>query len=176
MRRCRPGRDGAVGVAWAPMEPRPLFVAFGIPVSFDPFFLFGALLFYSWSGGGQAGVYAVIALVVFVLVHEFGHALTAKAFGARTAIAITFLGGFASYVPGRRLTTRHSILISLAGPLTQLVFALPVMWWALERVVNAGPGEELSTWALYRAVTWVGVVLAFINLIPAWPLDGGHIA
>ncbi|MFN8053474.1 MAG: M50 family metallopeptidase [Acidimicrobiales bacterium] len=162
------------------MGPRPLFSAFGIPVSIDPFFLFGAFLVFSWTGGGQRGLFTVIALVVFVVVHEFGHALTAQAFGARTTITISFLGGFASYVPTRTMTTRHRLAISLMGPLTQFVVALPVLWFVLDRYTSAMASADFSNARLYlnmvQAVAWGGIFIAFLNLLPFWPFDGGHIA
>lgn len=159
------------------MGPRPLFTAFGIPVSFDPFFLFGAFLVYSWSGGGRYGLYTVVAMVVFVVIHEFGHALTAKAFGSSPAIVVTFLGGYASYAPTKSMTTRHSIAISVAGPLTQLVASLPVLWWAIHRLETATDRASASAAIdVINAVGWAGVLLAFLNLVPLWPLDGGHIA
>jgi len=173
-----PGKPGASSVVRSnPVERRPLFTAFGIPVSFDPFFLLGAFLIYQWSDGGRTGMYTVVAMVVFVVLHEFGHALTAKAFGARPEICVTFLGGYASFATTRRLTTRHHVAISLAGPGSQLLLAVPVVRWAVHRALDATSRTELAAALdVLDAVAWAGVLLGFLNLVPLWPLDGGHIA
>ena len=79
------------------MFRRPLFHAFGIPVTVDPFFFFGLFIFYSISGGGRGGVYTAVALAVFVLIHELGHALVARRLGGEVAISLNFMVGWASY-------------------------------------------------------------------------------
>ena len=159
------------------MEPRAIFSIAGIPISIDPFFLIGAFFIYSWSGGGRAGTFTVIALLVFVLIHELGHALTAKSFGATTAITITFMGGFASYSAKRELAGWQQNLISVMGPAAELVSAIPFLWLSQHLARNAGNQAELEfAFDLYWAVAWAGVLLAFLNLVPLWPLDGGHIA
>lgn len=155
------------------MHPRPLVTLFGIPLSVDPFFLFGMYLMYSWSGGGRRGWFTVIALAVFVVIHELGHALTARRFGAVSAITITFLGGFASYSPSRTLKSWEQNVISVMGPVTQLVAAIPFI--AIAQGI-ARTGDVRLAYDMYIAVTWAGVLLAFLNLVPLWPLDGGHIA
>ena len=132
------------------MSSRPLFTAFGIPVTFDPFFIFGAFLFYSWAGGGQRGMYGRGDGRVRgdPRIRSRAHG---KAFGARAEITVTFLGGYASYAPSRRQTTRHRVPDQpdgapdaagrrRAGPLDRG-----------QRATNATSAEELrSTYDLIR--------------------------
>jgi len=157
------------------MGPRPLFVVFGIPVSFDPFFIFGAALVASWAPPGEE-VHFVVAMLVFTVIHEFGHALTAKAFGARPYVVIRFLGGYTADGRSSTTTTRQSLLISLMGPLTELLVGIGVAYFAYQRVLGARSFDELRTWtSVLDAVMWAGILLAFINLLPFLPLDGGRI-
>jgi Zn-dependent protease len=157
---------------------RPLFHAFGIPVTVDPFFFFGLFIFYSVSGGGRAGVYTAVALAVFVLIHELGHATVARRMGADVEITLNFMVGWASYSHSRELSRWQRNLISVMGPVTELVVAV-VALWALRQWLLV-PGMTDAEWALYvdlyEAITFAGIMLAVLNLLPMWPLDGGHIA
>jgi stage IV sporulation protein FB len=74
----------------------------GVPVTVDPFFLIGLVLVWSWAGGGRAGLYAAVFVGVFTLLHELGHALTARRFGADSAITLNLLVGWASYASARQ--------------------------------------------------------------------------
>lgn len=153
----------------------------GIPVRVDSSFIFGALILYLWSGGGTAGLYTVIALAFFVLIHEFGHALTAKRFGATAAVTIGFLGGYADYSSRQPMTRAQTIAISAAGSVVQLIVAIPMLWlvtqW-IHSIVTSGTGTRQSieqALDVYQAVAWAGIFVAVLNLIPALPFDGGHI-
>lgn len=155
----------------------PPFRLFGIPVTVDPMFLLGALLFFQWAGGGRYGLVTVVALFVFLIVHELGHALTARAFGADATITLGLIAGYASISSARPLATWKSNAISVAGPLAELVAAIPAIALAQRLAQHA---DDLGTRQLglemYVAVRWVGPLLALVNLLPLWPLDGGHIA
>lgn len=156
---------------------RPLFRLVGIPVTVDPVFLLGALLFFQWAGGGRYGLITVVALFVFLLVHELGHALTARAFGSEATITLGLIGGYASISSARPLPTWKSNLISAAGPLAELVAALPAIAVAQHLArTGADPDTRRLGLELYVSVRWVGPLLALVNLLPLWPLDGGHIA
>src|SRR5262245_9258768 len=67
---------------------------FGIPVSVKPtFFLVMALLGYNQRQEPAMLIAWVAVVFVSVLLHELGHALTAKAFGGVPAIELYGLGG-----------------------------------------------------------------------------------
>jgi Zn-dependent protease len=151
------------------MGPRPLFRVFGIPVSIDAWFLFGLFIFYSLSGGGTTGLYTAAALAVFVLIHELGHAVTARRFGAEVSITLNFLIGWTGYSRDKPLRRWQTNVISASGPLTQLVVAAAALW-GVEKWVTGNVEDYLVF-----AIIWSGLVLAVLNLLPLWPLDGGHI-
>lgn len=156
---------------------RPLFRILGVPVTVDPMFLLGALLFYQWAGGGRYGLVTVVALFVFLILHELGHALTAKAYGADATITLTLIAGYANISSATPLPTWKSNVISVAGPATEFVAAIPAIALAQHLARNGGSADTQQLGLeLYVAVRWVGPLLALVNLLPLWPLDGGHVA
>src|SRR5262249_36836735 len=116
----------------------------------------------------------VMMLMAFacVLLHELGHALTARRFGIRTLdIVLLPIGGVARLdrMPER---PREEILVAIAGPAVNLAIVLVlvaagVARWPL-RI------EELTRGPLPFLFLVNFAMLAF-NLIPAFPMDGGRV-
>lgn len=140
-------------------------------------------------GGSQTEAYvtAVIsALLLFasVIVHELGHALTARRHGIEVAgITLSPLGGFAMMSRESR-TPREELEVAGAGPLA--TFAILVLC-VLIGIVVYGPGTftdaatlqgDVTTTPLSLTLGWLvtmNLIVLVFNLIPAFPLDGGRI-
>jgi Zn-dependent protease len=166
--------------------------AFAIPLYIHPtFLLLPAIVFASsWDDGlFNALVMTAAVLVLFgcVVLHELGHALTARAFGIRTRdITLYPIGGVASL---ERMTERplQEIGVALAGPAVNLVIVCllaPVAVLALfGGVLNSGGlltfqlGEGAAVLAMKFAVLLMlsNAALMIFNLIPAFPMDGGRV-
>src|SRR4051794_49713 len=92
------------------------FVMFGIPVRVHPLFWLLAT-FLGWNPDSPESMVIWVACVfVSILVHEFGHALTAQYFGWPPEVVLYSFGGYASFQPGWGYTTRRAVLTLLAGP------------------------------------------------------------
>lgn len=150
------------------------FSLFRIPVGVDWWFWLATALL----GGGASAQdpddwarVAVWMVVVFVsiLVHEFGHAVAGKRFGAYPAIRLHGFGGV-TFLPGARFTRGQNIFVSAAGPAAGL--ALGVLIWAVANSVDEVP--PLAGLAM-RYGLYVNFIWTFVNLLPIQPLDGGQI-
>lgn len=122
-----------------------------------------------------------LVLIVFVCVvlHEFGHALTAQRFGVGTRdITLLPIGGVAS-LERMPEDPKQEFWITVAGPLVNLVIA------GFAFLLIALSGLTLLLGDLFTDLTSWHTVLSFLfasnlglflfNLIPAFPMDGGRI-
>jgi Zn-dependent protease len=113
------------------------------------------------------GILVVLGLFLCVLLHEYGHALTARRFGIGTRrITLLPFGGVAllEAMPGR---PREEILIAIAGPLVNIVIAAGVALW-LGAGLPSGRGFA-------EVMLQANLLLAAFNLLPAFPMDGGRV-
>ncbi|MEY5020317.1 MAG: hypothetical protein RLZ22_1405, partial [Verrucomicrobiota bacterium] len=109
-----------------------------------------------------------LAGFISILIHELGHALTARKFGAYSSIVLQAFGGIAQH-SGVRLSRPQSFAVTAAGPLLQIVLGLAV-WYSLPQLT------ELKPHALYFFHTLMSIsfIWAALNLLPILPLDGGQ--
>lgn len=163
--------------------------AFGIPVYVHPTFLI--LVAFVVLTGPRSGIGAafsatlLIAVFSCILLHELGHALTARYFGIATRdITLYPLGGVARL---ERLNDapHEELCIALAGPLVNLVLIClltPIIVGLT--ALGGGAGLRLDL----RFDGWLPLAVQFLfllavsnsmlmlfNLIPAFPMDGGRV-
>jgi Zn-dependent protease/CBS domain-containing protein len=131
-------------------------------------------------GGQAAAIDAVIFLLaVFacVLAHEYGHVLTARAFGIGTKdITLLPIGGVASI---ERMPERpgQELLIAIAGPAVNVVIAAVLILVFGVRLDGASVAAmaEAGQIDLATRLAIVNVMLVLFNLLPAFPMDGGRV-
>jgi stage IV sporulation protein FB len=149
------------------------FSLFGIPIEVQPFFWITLVILGGVSGADSTaeilniGLF-VIAGFISILVHELGHALTARSFGAHSRITLQAFGGYAAY-SGVSLSRLQSFLVTAAGPGIQIALGLAVFFLMqfLPNLSDQG-ASFLSTLVL------ISFFWAILNLLPVVPLDGGQ--
>lgn len=140
-----------------------------IPIYIHPTFWLLAS-FIAWAGSANLLEFGLWVLVVFVsvLVHEFGHALTATYWKQKVHIELVPLGGV-TVRHGPALGKGKEFVIVLMGPLAGLLLAAVgyMLFIAL-------PPIKTLTYFLNILVN-VNIFWSILNLIPVQPLDGGKL-
>ena len=119
----------------------------------------------------------VLAIFFCVVLHELGHALTAKRFNYKTKdIILLPIGGMARMEEFPD-SPKQEFLIAIAGPLVNVVIAAityPFINWSMIPTENMD--EFVINGNSFLASFYsVNVALVLFNLIPAFPMDGGRI-
>lgn len=186
-----------------------LFTWFGIPVhvhwSFGLIFIYALWIGYENSLDLIGTVWLMgffIALFGCVLLHEYGHALTARRYGINTHdIILTPIGGIARLekMPEKPF---QEFVVAIAGPLVNVAIALLLLglsvfvfqgerWeffkWFLDQQFSFSGSEETGQVLEETGIQPSGLLFYFpvlvatniglvvFNLIPAFPMDGGRI-
>jgi Zn-dependent protease len=174
----------------APTQADLHFRLFGFPVRVHPlFWIVTLLLGTGLGGGGRAEPLDVLiwTVVVFVsiIVHELGHAFLQRYFGGHPWITLYSFGGLASCSDCDR-RPRSQILISLAGPFAGFFLAAFLVsgLFAMQRIEQFKLDWIPVDWKLFGSwvdiailyVLYVNIAWGAVNLLPIYPLDGGHVA
>lgn len=170
----------------------------GFPVRVHPLFWVIAILL--GSGSNNLGMILIWIVVVFVsiLVHELGHAFAFRRYGQDSHILLHFSGGLT--IPQSTpwgggyanigLTPNQHIIVSLAGPFAGFLLAgltlavgvalggkiiLTTILGVIPFPVVLMPYGSILT-DIFITMLWVNVFWGIINLLPVYPLDGGHVS
>lgn len=116
------------------------------------------------------GLIAAAGLFVSVVIHELGHAVVARGYGVEVRrITLWFLGGVAQFeeMPQQR---GAEAVVAIVGPLVSVGIGV-ICWLGL----RALPADAFTARFLLAYLTYMNIVLALFNLLPALPLDGGRV-
>src|SRR2546421_1267574 len=131
--------------------------------------------YYAQGGWAVAPCRVIFVLLLFlrVVLHEFGHAFAAKAFGINTPdITLLPIGGVARLerMPEEPV---QELIIAVAGPLVNVVIAIGLF------VAGGSQGllspSNVEGGGLVAQLLTINIMLVLFNMLPAFPMDGGRV-
>lgn len=120
---------------------------------------------------GVAGL-ILLGLAVSIILHEYAHALTGRAFGLSVDRITLFLLGGLSELRAEPTRPGPELAMALAGPVFSILFSVVLAIASGFATVSGQP--PVIAFALAYLAT-LNFVVALFNLAPAFPLDGGRV-
>lgn len=143
-----------------------------IPITVHPMFWLLAALIGWASSQSLIGTGIWIAIIFFsVLIHEFGHALTALIFGQNAQIELMAMGGV-TVRNGTRIKPWQDFIVVFNGPLAG--FLLFLLAYKLEGPILHSSVSPVIKYAV-SITMYANLFWTVINLLPVYPLDGGRL-
>lgn len=121
----------------------------------------------------------IIAIFLCVVLHEYGHALTARRYGVDTDQIILLPFGGVANIQKMPEKPKQELVIAIAGPLVNVVIA-GILALALPLQELRNRSEEVLTEApsaenFFLLLLSINIILVVFNAIPAFPMDGGRV-
>lgn len=124
----------------------------------------------------------ILTMFLCVVLHEFGHALTARRYGIKTEdIILLPIGGVARLrnMPEKPM---HELIVAIMGPMVNVIIAA-VLMVILSQILpmpiwDAGFLElvRFGSWSSFLPLLMISnIMLVVFNMIPAFPMDGGRV-
>lgn len=173
------------------------FRIFGIQVRIHPLFWLITILFGASRGEVSLVFSWIVVVFISILIHELGHSMAMRYYGQDSHIVLHGFGGLAIPLPSYNYkvdgpqTPWHHIVIALAGPYAGMVLASAVavgvqlvggiihyewIFGFFPLPIAYLPTQYVEGHYLVNDFLWVNIFWGLVNMMPVYPLDGGHVS
>jgi len=164
-----------------------LFKILGFAVSIDTsWFIIAAIITWSLAKGifparfegfssqtywlmGAAGALGLFGSIIF---HELCHSIVARQYGIPMKGITLFIFGGVAEMKDEPPSPKAEFLMAIAGPISSVMLGL-VLYFVWRTGRQAGWPMPLNGVVGY--LSWLNLMLAGFNMVPAFPLDGGRV-
>ena len=174
------------------------FRLFGTRVRVMPWFWITMLILGASRSFSDAAIWVAVCFVS-ILLHEMGHVIAFRVFRRDAEVVLYGFGGLA--IPSGAVDgTFPEVMVSFAGPLAGFCLAgltaaaialtggqIYSVWYMHLPHLYGAPGGQLllrlhgirfytTVMTIVNDLLYVNFYWGLVNLLPVWPLDGGHIS
>lgn len=112
------------------------------------------------------GLLTFLSACLAAIEHECAHAFAARRYGFRLNRIVLMPYGAVISGEVSGMGASEEVMVALAGPITNLLtgLAFTALWWFFP-----------ETYPFTEAAATISYSLFFVNLLPAYPLDGGRL-
>jgi len=118
----------------------------------------------------------VLTIFACVILHEFGHALTAKKYGIKTLDIILLPIGGVARLERMPEDPKQELWVTLAGPAVNVLIAFIIF---LILFLTGSPiplvNTDFFTDSFLANLMALNIILVVFNMLPAFPMDGGRV-
>src|SRR5687768_8375987 len=129
-------------------------------------------------GSGVIWTTAIITSLLFfisLILHELSHAAVARARGLPVrSITLFALGGVAQ-IEKEASDAKTEFWIAIVGPITSIVIGGVCLMLAWSLGWSPASDPRVPPLAVLQWLGYINIALAFFNMIPGFPLDGGRV-
>lgn len=118
------------------------------------------------------GIAGAVLFFASIVIHELCHSLVANHYKLPMRGITLFIFGGVAEMGGEPQSPKIEFLMAIAGPLASI--ALGFIFRGIE-VAGVRAGWPLTVIGVLGYLSWINLLLAAFNLIPAFPLDGGRV-
>ena len=164
-----------------------VFKLFGFEVRIDASWIFIVVLVtwtlalgffpYRYSGLSKGtywwmGIIGALGLFASIVFHELFHSLVARRYGLPIHGITLFIFGGISELEDEPPSAKAEFFIAFMGPFSSIFLGFLFFGVSYLMRTNNWP---VSVFGVFAYISWINFILAFFNLVPAFPLDGGRV-